>query len=193
MFFIISLETVKYFFHIRMFRFKCCGRFVIPFLKINVALPVFMKCGSGQHKLTVCATKERYIIRNGISRPCCVFGLKKCFNRPIQKRLILLDRLHIVATSIHDLFAESTLRQKRVRCYDFTTHVKGFKVMDRCRTGCFLMCPTAGFCECRLRSCPSCDGCLAVMSAHQTDNHKCKDGYQRVSLAFIVARVWNFC
>ena len=25
-----------------------------------------MKCGSGQHKLTVCATKERYIIRNGI-------------------------------------------------------------------------------------------------------------------------------
>ena len=26
-----------------------------------------MKCGSGQHKLTVCATKERYIIRNGIT------------------------------------------------------------------------------------------------------------------------------
>ncbi len=25
-----------------------------------------MKCGSGQYKLTVCATKERYIIRNGI-------------------------------------------------------------------------------------------------------------------------------
>ena len=39
---------------------------IIPFLKIHVALPVFMKCGSGQHKLTVCATKERYIIRNGI-------------------------------------------------------------------------------------------------------------------------------
>jgi hypothetical protein len=39
---------------------------VIPFLKNHVALPVFMKCGSGQHKLKVCATKERYIIRNGI-------------------------------------------------------------------------------------------------------------------------------
>jgi hypothetical protein len=26
-----------------------------------------MKCGSGQHKLKVCATKERYIIRNGIN------------------------------------------------------------------------------------------------------------------------------
>ena len=32
-----------------------------------IYLSVFMKCGSGQHKLTVCATKERYIIRNGIT------------------------------------------------------------------------------------------------------------------------------
>ena len=39
----------------------------IPFLKIHVALPVFMKCGSGQHKLKVCGTKERYIIRTGIT------------------------------------------------------------------------------------------------------------------------------
>ena len=29
-----------------------------------------MKCGSGQHKLKVCGTKERYIIiRNGITAP----------------------------------------------------------------------------------------------------------------------------
>ena len=39
---------------------------VIPFLKNDVALPVFVKCGVGRHKLKVCATKERNIIRNGI-------------------------------------------------------------------------------------------------------------------------------
>jgi putative addiction module killer protein len=40
---------------------------LIPFLKNHVALPVFMKCGAGQHKLKVYATNGRYIIRNGIT------------------------------------------------------------------------------------------------------------------------------
>jgi hypothetical protein len=38
----------------------------IPILKIHVALPVFMKCGAGQHKLKVYGTNGRYIIKNGI-------------------------------------------------------------------------------------------------------------------------------
>ena len=40
---------------------------VIPILKGHVALPVFMKCGAGQHKLKVYGTNGRYIIRNGIT------------------------------------------------------------------------------------------------------------------------------
>jgi hypothetical protein len=42
----------------------------IPILKIHVALPVFMKCGAGQHKLKVYGTNGRYIIRNGIIYVC---------------------------------------------------------------------------------------------------------------------------
>ena len=41
---------------------------LIPILKNDVALPNFTKCGGIGHKLTVCATKERYIIRNGITK-----------------------------------------------------------------------------------------------------------------------------
>ena len=44
------------------------GAIIIPILKIHVALPVFMKCGAGQHKLKVYGTNGRYIIRNGIRR-----------------------------------------------------------------------------------------------------------------------------
>ena len=49
-------------------KLKCIQYFtLIPILKIHVALPVFMKCGAGQHKLKVYATNGRYIIRNGIN------------------------------------------------------------------------------------------------------------------------------
>ena len=61
---------------------------IIPFLKNHVALPVFMKCGSGQHKLKVCGTKERYIIRNGI-----IFHTFDQDNMPIDFMGLLLEGL----------------------------------------------------------------------------------------------------
>ena len=33
----------------------------------------------------------------------------------------------VYPTSIHHFFTESTLRQKRIRCYDFTADIKRFK------------------------------------------------------------------
>ena len=61
-----------------------CFVYIIPFLKNDVALPVFVKCGVERHKLKVCATKKRhyqlemvlYMVLGGVGRVLgvCLLG-----------------------------------------------------------------------------------------------------------------------
>ena len=73
-----------------------CASYIIPILKIHVALPVFMKCGAGQHKLKVYATNGRYIIRNGI-----IFGkLSKKYKKDATFLQLICSKVNFNARGV---------------------------------------------------------------------------------------------
>ena len=84
-----------------------------------------MKCGSGQHKLKVCATKERYIIRNGIRFMwrCSESQLKSRKNiKPIRRfmsRVVLVytQSLHQIAQGATRAMAHPHQSGHNVHCF----------------------------------------------------------------------------